>query len=166
MRFTWFVRASVAAVLAIAVSSCAESNGPNAGEGSYDLVTYGGQPLPVVLRLIVATSTQPGGATVSCEDRLTASRLDLLGSNRFAQTDSGLLVCEDGRPDAPSQRILQGTYSAGADTITLDNDGDAATHYVQTARRSDGMLTIYRRQSLLAGGASTTDLTELAYREK
>lgn len=147
----------------LAASACADTNAPVADAATYDLASYGGQPLPVVLRVLAETPIEPGGLTVYCDDKLTASTLQLLSSSRFVQTDSSLVVCDDGRPDVPSRNVLQGTYTSGADTVVLAAEFVGGTHYRSTARITNGSLTIYRRVSFVDGGPSTTDPTELVY---
>ena len=163
MRFTPLISASIFAGAGLAVSACSDSNAPPTNAATYDLASYGGQPLPVVLRVIAETSIEPGGPTVYCDDKLTASTLQLLTSSRFMQTDSRLVVCDDGRADVASEDVLQGTYTTGADTVVLAADVGAGTHYNSFARITSGTLTIYRRVSVIDSGASTTDPTALVF---
>lgn len=154
-----------AILIAIAAGSvaCSDANGPAAQTRSYQLVSYGGSPLPVTLRRIVETSTTPGGPTTTCDDKLTASNLKLLTTKQFTQIDSHLVVCDDGRADAASQDIVNGTYQTGADTVVLNADLGTGANYVSLARLSGGDLTIYRREARTNGGATTIDPTQLVF---
>ena len=158
-----FPHCVILAAIAAASGACSASNAPAATARNFRLVSYGGAALPVVLRRIVETSTQPGGSTTNCDDKLTASTLLLLDAGRFAQADSHLLVCDDGRRDVASQASLQGTYQAGADTVVLDADLGGGTHYVSLARLSGGALTIYRREGRTDRGATAIDPTPLVF---
>jgi hypothetical protein len=151
--------------VALSALACSDSNSPAVRPRSYQLVSYGGVLLPVTLRTIVETSAVPGGATTTCDDRLTGSTLVLLWASRFTETDSHLLVCDDARPDAASQEVLQGTYSAAADTLVLNADLGSGMSYIGLARVSNGGLTIYSRRAVEVGGASTTDPTLLVFRD-
>ena len=144
--------------------ACSNGNAPASPPRSYQLVSYGGSALPVTLRLVVESSTLPGGPTVSCDDKLTASNLELLKTSQFTQTDSHLLVCDDGRPDAASQEVLRGTYYSRADSVVLNSDVRSGTQYVSLARISNDGLTIYRREGRSTGGATSIDPTTLVFR--
>lgn len=100
---------------------------------------------------------------MNCDDELTASTLQLFGSNRFVQTESSRIVCDDGRPDVASQDILQGTYTAGQDSVAFAADLGDGAHYAAAARLTPGFLTIFRRKTFIDGGISTTDVTELVF---
>lgn len=163
MRRALLIPLLVSAVAASALA-CSDGNAPGSQPRSYQLISYGGEPLPVTLRRIVETSTLPGGPTVTCDDRLTASKLELLKSSEFTQADSHLLVCDDGRPDAASEEVLRGTYSTSADTVVLSSDVQSGTQYVSLARVSNDGLTIYRREGRSSGGATSIDPTQLVFR--
>lgn len=150
--------------IAAGALACSDGNAPASPPRSYQLVSYGGAPLPVTLRVIVESSTVPGGPTVSCDDKLTASKLELLKTGQFTQTDSHLLVCDDGRPDAASQDVLRGTYSTSADSVVLSSAVQSGTQYVSLARISNDGLTIYRREGRSTGGATSIDPTQLVFR--
>jgi len=153
----------IAIALGFSALACNDPSAPAARARSYQLVSYGGAPLPIVLRRIVETSTLPGGPTTYCDDKLTGSTLTLMNAGRFTQADSHLLVCDDGRADAASQAVLQGTYTTGADTAVLSADLGSGASYVELARMTDGGLVIYRRSSSTAGGATSTDPTSLIF---
>lgn len=163
MRYAPLFTASVGFAAIIVTSACADSNAPISAS-SFDLATYAGQPLPFVLRRIAEISTETGGPTTYCDDELTASHLRLIPSNRFVQTDSSLVVCDDGRPDFASRSVLQGTYTVGRDTVLFGADLGDDVHYLGTAQLGSGILTIIRRQSFGPGGTSTTDATQLVFR--
>lgn len=154
---------AVLSAIAVGASACSEANAPAVQPRTYQLVSYAGSPLPVTLRRIVETSPMPGGPTTTCDDKLTASKLKLLKTKQFTQTNSHLLVCDDGRPDAVSQEPLQGTYETGADTVVLNADLGGGTYYNGLARISNDGLTIYRREAHTDGGASTIDPTQLVF---
>ena len=159
-----FPRYLVLSAFAAGTLACSDGNAPSGKPSHYQLVSHGGSPLPVTLRVIVETSTLPGGPTVACDDKLTASKLELLKTGQFTQTDSHLLVCDDGRPDAASQEILRGTYYTSADSLVLSSDVQGGTQYVSLARISNDMLTIYRREGRSTGGATSIDPTQLVFR--
>ncbi|HWE41279.1 MAG TPA: hypothetical protein VG432_02165 [Gemmatimonadaceae bacterium] len=163
MRRTLPISLFVAAIAAGA-TGCSNGNAPAVRPRSYQLVSYGGAALPVTLRLIVESSTLPGGPTVTCDDKLTASSLELRKPAQFTQTDSHLLVCDDGRPNGVSQQLLRGTYDTGADTVVLSADVGSGTQYVSLARISTDGLTIYRREARSTVGATTIDPTQLVFR--
>ena len=144
--------------------ACSDASAPTVPPRSYQLVSYGGAALPVTLRRLVETSTQPGGPTTTCDDKLTASNLELLSTKRFMQTDSHLLVCDDGRPDAASQSLLEGSYDAAGDSLVLNAELGSGTYYVGFARISGDSLTIYRREARTTGGGSSTDPSPLVFR--
>lgn len=150
--------------LAASAVACSDGNAPAATARSFQLMSYGGATLPVTLRLVVETSTQPGGPTTSCDDKLTASKLQLLTASRFTQTDSHLLVCDDGRANVTSQEVLQGSYTTGADTLVLSSSVQSGTQYISFARIGNDGLTIYRREGRSAGGATSIDPTQLVFR--
>jgi hypothetical protein len=150
--------------IAAGALACSDGNAPASPPRSYQLVSYGGSSLPVTLRVIVESSTVPGGPIVNCDDKLTASKLELLKTEQFTQTDSHLLVCDDGRPDAASQDVLRGTYSTSADSVVLSSAVQSGTQYVSLARISNDGLTIYRREGRSTGGATSIDPTQLVFR--
>lgn len=163
MRCSMRVSVILSAIAAGTVG-CSDGTAPAVPPRSYQLVSYGGAPLPVTLRRITETSTVPGGPTVTCDDKLTASNLELLETRQFTQADSHLLVCDDGRPDAASRDLLRGTYATGADTLVLNADVGAGGAYVRFARMTSDGLTIYRRQAGTSGGATSIDPTQLVFR--
>jgi hypothetical protein len=165
MRHSFPLNFALAALAALASACGSDTTAPAAPPRSYQLIAYGGAPLPVTLRRIVENSTIPGGPTTTCDDRLTASDLDLFDARQFVQTDSRLLVCDDGRPNVASQEILRGSYATGADTLVLDADlGGAGAEYVSVARVSHDSLTVYRREARSGTGATSIDPTELVFR--
>lgn len=163
MRCSMRVAIVLSAVVAGTIA-CSDGTAPAVSPRTYQLASYGGAPLPVTLRRITETSTVPGGPTVTCDDKLTASNLELLGTSQFTQTDSHLLVCDDGRPDAASRDVLRGTYATGADTLVLTADVGIGASYVSFARMTSDGLTIYRRQAGTSGGATSIDPTQLVFR--
>ena len=154
----------VLSAIAAGAMGCGDGTAPRIQPRSYQLALYGGAPLPVTLRRIVETSTVPGGPTVTCDERLTASNLELLTTRQFTQTDSHLVVCDDGRPDAASPAVLRGTYASGADTVVLTADVGTGASYVSFARMTSDGLTIYRREAGTSGGATSIDPTQLVFR--
>jgi hypothetical protein len=153
----------ILSAVAAGLSACGDSNAPAGPLHSYQLVSVDGAPLPVTVRTIVESSTLPGGPVVTCADKLMASSLRLMKTSQFTRTDSHLLVCEDGRPDAASQTTLQGTYAAAADTVVLTSDlGNGAT-YVGVARVNSDGVTIYR-QTTITVSVRGTDATVLVFR--
>ena len=153
----------VLSVLVMGVVACREGNAPADQPHSYQLLSYGGSAPPVTLRRIVETSTQPGGPTTYCDDKLTASSLQLLATARFGQTDSHVLVCDDGRADAPSQEVLQGTYTTHADTLVLSADVGSGAQYLSFGLLGSSGVTIFRREARITGGATSIDPTSLVY---
>ena len=163
MRRPLPVLLGLASVLAIA-AACSDSNAPAARTGRYELVSYDGASLPVVLRRLAETSTTPGGPTTNCDDKLTASTLELLKTGRFIETDSRLLVCDDGRADVASRPVLEGSYAAGADTVALIADVVSGVHNLGIARLVQGGLVLDWREAWTDGGVNTTDATRLVFR--
>jgi hypothetical protein len=157
-----FSRFSVSAlwvvVVSIGASACGSATSPIPLAARYDLVSYEGQALPVETRAIVELSTQPGGPSSRCGDRLTAMNLRFVTSTSFTQTESRLLVCDDGRPDIPSSDQLNGTYQVSGGTLELVVDLSGGYSYHGFARFSDGALTIYRRE--VRSGAALSTVTE------
>jgi hypothetical protein len=149
--------------MAIGAAACSDSSAPAVPLHSYHLVSVDGSPLPVTMRRIVESSTLPGGPIVNCDDKLKASSLQLMKTGQFTRTDSHLLVCDDGRADAASQTILQGTYAAAADTVVLNADLGSGTTYVGVARVNTDGVTIYR-QMTVTFSARGTDATVLVFR--
>src|SRR6266576_1539148 len=77
---------------------------------TYDLVLYEWQTLPVVTRRIGAIPATPGGTGYSCDDTLTGLLLEIEKTQRrYNQTESRLLVCDDGRPDSASTSATTGS---------------------------------------------------------
>ena len=130
---------------------------------SYDLVSYEGQALPVETRAFVEVSTQPGGPSSLCGDRLTGMHLQFVTGSSFTQTESRLLVCDDGRPDAPSSSKTDGTYQVNAATLelTVDLGGGFSQHAL--ARLDGDALFVYRREISNGAGLSTVTQAPLAF---
>ena len=145
-------------VAALFLGSCSDSTEPKLPAASYDLVSYEGQPLPVVTRTIISLPAQPGGAGFQCVDRLVAMNLRFSPTSSFTQTESRLLVCDDGRPDAPSTDVIQGSYELRGGTLVLTEDLGGGGVLVSTARFTDADLTIYHREFSQDGfGKTMTD---------
>ena len=138
--------------------ACSGSTEPKLPAASYDLVSYEGQPLPVVTRTLIGIPAQPGGTGFQCSDRLTAMTLRFSPAGTFTQTESRLLVCDDGRPDAPSTDVTQGSYRLSGGTLVLTEDLGSGTVLVSSARFTHADLTIYHREVSQDGfGKSMTD---------
>jgi hypothetical protein len=142
-------------VVAIVASACGNATEPRLPASNYDLVSYEGQRLPVETRVIIAISIEPGGAGYSCSDRLTAMNLRFVTSASFTQTESRLLVCDDGRPDAPSSAVMTGTYELRGRTLVLNLDLGGGFSQRSAAQFSDVGLTIYHREILQDGAPRT-----------
>jgi len=71
-----------------------------------------------------------------------------LTANTYAQSESRLLVCDDGRPDVTSSNLISGTYALSGGTLELvaELGGSISQHYF--ARSSGRSLTVYRREIL------------------
>jgi hypothetical protein len=138
-------------VVAIVASACGNGTEPKLPATSYDLVSYEGQELPVETRVIVAIPSEPGGAGYRCSDRLTAINLRFVTSASFTQTESRLLVCDDGRPDAPSSTVMKGTYELRGRTLVLNVDLGGGLSQRSAGQFSDVGLTIYHREILQDG---------------
>jgi hypothetical protein len=141
--------------LGLVASACDNATEPRVPANSYDLVSYEGQDLPVETRVIVAIPSQPGGAGYRCSDRLTAINLLFVTSASFTQTESRLLVCDDGRPDAPSSAVTKGTYELRGRTLVLNVDFGGGLSQRSAAQFSDVGLTIYHREILQDGAPRT-----------
>lgn len=157
-----FSRFSVSPLLVLVVSfgapACGGATDAIPLASSYALVSYEGQALPVETRAIVEVSTQPGGPSSRCGDQLTAMNLRFVTSTSFTQTESRLLVCDDGRPDIPSSNVLNGVYEVSGGTLELVADLGGGYSQHSFARFSDGTLTIYRRE--IRSGAALSTVTE------
>ena len=145
-------------VLASLASGCGGATESARLAGSYDLVTYEGQTLPVTTRTLVYNSIEPGGPSYSCGDRLTGMNLQFVAGNRYTQTESRLLVCDDGRPDASSFSVTLGTYVLGGGTLELTVDLGGGFSHHSFARFSGDALTVYRRET--SNGAGLNTVTE------
>ena len=138
--------------------ACSSSTEPKLPAASYDLVSYEGQALPVTTRTIIEIPVQPGGTGSQCNDRLTAMNLRFSPAGSFTQTESRLLVCNDGRPDAPSTVATTGSYELTGGTLVLTEDLGGGSVVVSTARLTDADLTIYHREVSQNGlGKTMTD---------
>ena len=150
--------ALLVATASFVTSSCSDSTEPKLPASSYNLVSYEGQTLPVETRAIVAVPTQPGGVGYRCGDRLIAMNLHFATNGNFTQTESRLLVCDDGRPDAPSTAVTQGSYELSGATLVLTVDLGGGSSLRSSARFGETDLTIYHRETLLTGyGSVMTD---------
>jgi len=162
-----FSRLSLSPLLVIlasfGASACGSATDPIPLAARYDLVSYEGQALPVETRAIVEVSTQPGGPSSRCGDRLTAMNLRFVTSTTFTQTESRLLVCDDGRPDIPSSNVLNGIYQVSEGTLELVADSGGGYSQHSFARFSDNSLTIYRREVRSSTGLSTVTEAPLAF---
>ena len=125
---------------------------------SYDLVSYEGQALPVETRAFVEVSTQPGGPSSRCGDRLTGMHLQFVTGNSFMQTESRLLVCDDGRPEVPSSNVTDGTYQLSGASLEFNVDLGGGFSQHSFARLSGDALTVYRRE--ISNGAGLSTVTE------
>ena len=156
-----FARLSVSTVLVGVLfldSACSDSTGPKPPAASYDLVSYEGQTLPVTTRRIIGAPTQPGGTGFQCDDRLTAMTLIFSPAGGVTQTESRLLVCDDGRPDEPSTDVVHGSYELRGGTLLLTEDLGGGGVLVSSARLTDTDLTIYHREVSQPGlGTAMTD---------
>ena len=162
-----FSRFSVTPLLVVAASFSAPACGGATDAiplaSSYDLVSYEGQALPVETRAIVEVSTQPGGPSSRCGDQLTAMNLRFVTSTSFTQTESRLLVCDDGRPDVPSSSALNGVYEVSGETLELvENLGGGYSQH-SFARFSEGTLTVYRREIRSGTSLSTATAAPLEF---
>ena len=138
--------------------ACSDSTEPKLPAASYDLVSYEGQTLPVTTRILIGTPTQPGAPGFQCNDRLTAMTLVFSPTGSFTQTESRLLVCDDGRPDAASTDVTQGSYELKGGTLLLTEDLGGGGVSLSTARFTDTDLTIYHREVSQPGfGTVMTD---------
>ena len=141
--------------LGLVASACDKATEPRLPASSYDLVSYEGQGLPVETRAIVAIPTDPGGTGFRCSDRLTAINLRFASKAAFTQTESRLLVCDDGRPDAPSSTALEGTYEIRGSTLLLTVDLGGGFSQRSAAQFSGSSLTVYHREILQDGAPRT-----------
>jgi hypothetical protein len=146
------------AIASFVVAACSDSTEPKLPAPSYDLVSYEGQTLPVETRALIVIPAEPGGVGYRCSDRLTAMNLHFATDGSFTQTESRLLICDDGRPDAPSTVVTQGSYELRGATLTLTVDLGGGSSSRSSARFSDTSLTIYHRELSLNGfGTTMTD---------
>lgn len=134
---------------------------------SYDLVMYEGQSLPVTTRRIVAVQLNSGDPSYSCDDRLVSERLEFGAGSRFTQTDSRLLVCDDGRPDQSSSEMRTGSYAISRDGLELDFDpveiGGGSITLKSYAHVTNADLTIYFRSVVSEGFGATFTYSPLVF---
>jgi hypothetical protein len=123
--------------------------------GSYALMSYDAQPLPIVLRIIESIPITPGGETVRCEDRLAAMTLTLNSDGRFTSTSERRLVCDNGDPDEVTHPAEPGSYQVAGTALTLTFDEVDGTVTVATGTLGVGLLTITKRVTTAFNGSST-----------
>ncbi|MDQ6768970.1 MAG: hypothetical protein M3Z54_03170 [Gemmatimonadota bacterium] len=145
-------------------SGCGHSTDPIGSIASYDLVSYEGKTLPVDTRTLVAIPVQPGGPSYSCSDRLIGMNLQLLAGNSYAERESRLLVCSDGRPDAPSATAVRGTYMSAGGTLELDANLGTGVSERSFGRFSGDSLIVYRREIRQDIGGTTVNEAPLVFR--
>jgi hypothetical protein len=90
--------------------------------------------------------------------------LHILDFNRYVQSESRLLVCDDGRADVASGSQMSGTYEIGSGTLVLNAEVGPGASYRSFASFGGDSLTIYRREARTDTGASSTDPTQLVFR--
>ena len=164
MSFPRFpISALFVGVLASLASGCGGATESAVLATSYDLVTYEGQTLPVTTRRLVYNSTQPGGPSYSCDDRLTGMNLRFVAGNSYTQTESRLLVCDDGSSDASSSSAIQGTYELSGETLDLNADLGGGFSQRSSARISGDGLTVYRRETVHNGIVGTVTAAPLVF---
>jgi hypothetical protein len=146
-----------AAILLTAACSDSSTDPPMSVEGSYELLSYGGEGLPVVLRVIVDNPTTPGGEGASCEDRLAAMTLVLNSQSRYTSTSERRLVCDNGDPDQVSHPEESGTYETQGSALALTSDGASGSVVVSKGEFDASFLTITQRVTTTELGASTDD---------
>ncbi len=145
------------------VLECGGATEPTQFATSYDLVSYEGRALPVETRVLISTSTQPGGPTYSCSDRLTGMHLQFLSGNSYTESESRLLVCDDGSPDTPSSTLVTGTYALSGETLELIEAGGSGYSHHTFAQLSGGRLTVYRQEVRLNATVYTVNTTSLVF---
>lgn len=161
---------STAALLAAA--GCRDSTAPELPTRllpHYALVTYGGEPLPVVLHVMFSVPGTPGGTGYSCEDRLTAMTLDFVAEGaRYTATTHELLVCDDGRPDVASLTTESGTYwvDAGGDLHLDASVTEPGSTRHSLARIGWGEVEVFRQETSYPPAATVTDARLLLFRER
>ena len=106
---------------------------------------------------------QPGAVGFSCSDRLTAMKLRFSANGTFTQTESRMLVCDDGRPDAPSTDVTNGSYEVSGETLVLTEDFGDGFVARSTGRFSGADLTIYHRELWQNGLRKTTTDSPLIF---
>lgn len=126
-------------------------------------MSYEGQAIPVELRRIIAIPAQPGGTGYSCSDRLTAMNLRFVGDASVTQTEFRLLVCDDGRPDASSTFVSEGTYDITGQTLLLTLDLGSGVSEILSARVAGVALTVYQREVHQDGGPTSFTYAPLEF---
>ena len=157
-----------AAALFAAAAACGNDDGVGSTTNNrsvfphYDLVEYGGQPLPAVLQLVVEQPTG-GGAAVRCEEQLTSTSLEFTTRTRYSAISSRLLVCDDGRPNEASVVLEPGSYSIRADTVRLIADlTQAGVSHRTFALISADSVNVYRQETT-SGAGTVVDQTRLVF---
>ena len=151
------------ATTSLLFTSCSDSTAPKLPATSYELMFYEYQTLPVETRVRIVISAQPGDPGYSCSDRLTGMSLHFLPSGSFTQTESRLLVCNNGSPDTPSTVVIQGTYEVKGATVVLTADLGGGSSERSTAEFTDNALTIYHRELLQDGAMRSANDAPLIF---
>lgn len=154
-------------VAAALLTSCGgDPSGPKGLAATYDLVSYNGAALPVEIRKIIQISPTTG-QQVTCSDQLIAGQLETAAQNRFQETESTVIKCDDGSPDVSSSTIVQGTYALNGSNVVFTSDsfdygGVPATMTMSAVLAGDG-LTIIESVVRRTDGQTFSDYSQLLF---
>jgi len=156
------------AVTVLATVGCGDASGPAPVSSKFDLATYDGEPLPYVLNLEVSNPATPGGGpTVTCENRLTAMRLELDGHDGYGASRTTLTVCDDGSPNRQGSSGETGTYVVHGDSVTMTSTTPATDGFTSVHRwyatRSGSELRVYRQEAEVGGFGTTISMQALVF---
>lgn len=164
----------IAACLAVAVvlaAACSNSGtGVDAGptlEGSFELQTIDGTPLPIGQRMIVGTDTT-GTPTSSCTDYLASMQI-VVSTGTVTRSESHDVRCDDGIGFTEST-FESGKATRTADGWRLDFTGTDLALSIHYFCRLDGTtLTVVRRETdvMISGQVlfpAIVDLSQLVFK--
>ena len=166
MMKTHFQLASLA--LAALLSGCADSpTHASPLRGEYSLSLYDSRRPPIVLTRVVSIPVS-GGAGVSCDYQLVAERLTITELGEVTRNESLRTVCDDGRPDATSTKLVFGVALSSGGGLVIDfgadDTVDSERYYV---RLESGSLYVDKRESFVRPASGqlqqVTSLVPIAY---
>lgn len=150
------------AILAL-VAGCGDGpTGPRLLRGRYVLTEYAGAPLPAPIGTRW-TIPREGAPSVRCDIALTGMEITLAGMVA-SMTEMVVHTCGDGSLQVES-RTVPGTQRVEGDRLVISVPGPSAPDGEMRliARRTSGGIVVERREYLVGGTLSSTDLTVLVF---